>query len=148
MFKLHSIAGRIAVGVITGLSIGILLALTMPLYAMPIMSKFSAGTILLFMLMGFTLGLVGMFDRHPLFGFKLNWVNRGIIAGIVFTLIYILIGYDTLALIMQACLERFSFFPRWMNSPFWMLIDGSIIGLIISYTETKFAKEGSSLPLQ
>jgi len=148
MFKLHSISGRIALGVITGLIIGFLFSLTMPLYNIPIVSKFSAGTILLFMLMGFTLGLVGVFDRHPLFGFKLNWVNRGIAAGFMFTLVYILVGYDTLELIMQANLERFSFLPRWINSPFWMLIDGSIIGLIISYIETRFAKEGSSLPLR
>jgi len=105
---------------------------------------FGLGTLLVFVLMGLTLGLVGIFDRHPVFGFPMRWWIRGAVAGFLFTLMYILLSHDSLEVIMQSNIVSWT----GLSSPFWTLIDGVIIGLFMGYMETKFAGQGSNLPLK
>ncbi len=144
MFKIHSVTGRIAIGVAIGLVVGVLTIALSPTFGLPIFSMFGFGTLILFVMMGFTIGLVGMFDRHPILGFKMRWWIRGSVAGFIFTLMYILLSYSSLEVIMQSSLVS------WvgLSSPFWCLIDGMVIGLLMAYMETKFAGEGSQLPLE
>lgn len=144
MFKIHSVAGRVFIGIIIGLIVGIISIAVSPIFGFPLLSMFGFGTLITFVMMGFTLGLVGMFDYHPVFGFKMRWWIRGPVAGFIFTLMYILLSYETLEVIMQSNIVS------WMglSSPFWALLDGITIGLIMGWMETKFAGEGSSLPLE
>lgn len=80
MFHLHSIAGRVAIGSSIGIVVGLIVMLVSPsLFNTPVLSMFGIGTLMMFMLMGVCIGLFGMFDRHPVFNFKLNWWTRGII---------------------------------------------------------------------
>ncbi|MAJ97012.1 MAG: hypothetical protein CMI56_00150 [Parcubacteria group bacterium] len=143
MFKIHSIAGRMFIGIIIGLVVGILAIVMLPTLGFSLFSMFGFGTLLVFILMGLTLGLVGMFDRHPVFGFSMRWWIRGAVAGFLFTLMYILLGYSSLEVVMASNLVSWMGF----SSPFWALIDGILIGLFMGWMETKFAGEGSSLPL-
>ena len=140
---MHSITGRMFIGVLIGLAVGILTIFALPVFGFPLFSMFGIGTLMVFILMGLTLGLVGMFDRHPVFGFTMRWWIRGMVAGFLFTLMYILLGYSSLEVIMESSIVS------WMglSSPFWALIDGTLIGLFMGWMETKFAGEGSSLPL-
>jgi len=144
MFKIHSVTGRMFIGVSIGAVIGVLSIALLPMFGFPLFSMFGFGTLITFVMMGFTLGLVGMFDRHPILGFKMRWWIRGTVAGFIFTLMYILLGYDSLNIIMQSNLVSWMGF----SSPFWALIDGTVIGLIMGYAETKIAGEGSALPLE
>ncbi|QSH39674.1 hypothetical protein JXR01_01545 [Candidatus Kaiserbacteria bacterium] len=143
MFKMRSVAGRIFIGVLIGLVVGIVAILALPTFGFSLFSMFGFGTLLVFILMGLTLGLVGMFDTHPIFGFTMRWWIRGAVAGFLFTLMYILLGYSSLEVVMESNVVA------WMglSSPFWVLIDGTLIGLFMGWMETKFAGEGSSLPL-
>ncbi len=144
MFKIHSVTGRMFIGVIIGTIVGVLSIALLPMFGFPLFSMFGFGTLITFVMMGFTLGLVGMFDYHPILGFKMRWWLRGAVAGFIFTLMYILLGYDSINIIMQSNLVSWMGF----SSPFWVLIDGTCIGLIMGYAETKFAGEGSTLPLE
>ncbi len=82
---------------------------------------------------GFTVGLAGFMTVHPLFGFKLPPLLRGIQIGIIISLsmaLGALMGPDT-ELARQA---------------FWItLLFGAIIGAIIDLTATKFAGQGDTL---
>ncbi|MCD5384351.1 MAG: hypothetical protein LRZ97_00355 [Candidatus Pacebacteria bacterium] len=144
MFKIHSVTGRMFIGVIIGAIVGGLSIAFLPMFGFPLWSMFGFGTLITFVMMGFTLGLVGMFDYHPICGFKMTWWLRGTVAGFIFTLMYILLSYDSINIIMQSNLVS------WigLSSPFWTLIDGVTIGLIMGYAETKIAGEGSTLPLE
>jgi len=144
MFKIHSVTGRMFIGVMVGVVVGILSIAVLPMFGFPIFSMFGFGTLMIFVMMGFTLGLVGMFDSHPILGFKMRWWVRGAVAGFIFTLMYILLSYESINIVMKSNLVA------WMGleSPFWVLIDGTTIGLVMGYLETKFAGEGSALPLQ
>ncbi|MFC1614985.1 hypothetical protein ACFL22_00300 [Patescibacteria group bacterium] len=144
MFKINSITGRIFVGTLIGLAIGIITMAISPTFGFPIFSTFGFGTLMLFVMMGLTLGLVGMFDRHPIFGYKMRWWIRGTVAGFLFTLIYILLGYDSIEVIMKSNIVSWT----GLSSPFWALIDGVVLGLFMAWMETKIAGEGSNLPLK
>lgn len=144
MFKIHSVTGRMFIGVIIGAIVGVLSIAFLPMFGFPLFSMFGFGTLITFVMMGFTLGLVGMFDNHPILGFKMTWWLRGPIAGFIFTLMYILLSYDSMTVIMQSGIVSWT----GLSSPFWGLIDGTCIGLLMGYMETKIAGEGSALPLE
>lgn len=144
MFKIKSVAGRMSIGVSIGFVVGVLAILMSPSLGFPLFSAFGFGTLITFVMMGFTLGLVGMFDYHPVLGFKMRWWIRGAVAGFIFTLMYILLSYETIAVLMQSDLVAWT----GLTSPYWALVDGVSIGLIMGWLETKIAGEGSSLPLE
>jgi hypothetical protein len=144
MFKLHSVTGRIAIGKVIGLIVGIIVMLFLPAFDMEMASMFGLGTLLMFVLMGAMTGFMGQFDRHPAFEFKMPWYVRGPLVGVFFMLMYILFTYDELNLVMESALVS------WMGfeSPFWALIDGAVIGGLMGLIETKAAGEGAKLPLK
>ena len=144
MFSTHSITGRMFIGVVSGLVLGIVLILLLPVFGFPLLSTFGFGTLIMFILMGMFIGMIGMFDYHPIFGFKMRWWIRGAVAGFLFMLMYILLGYASLEVVMASTLVSWT----GLSSPFWALIDGTVIGLVIGLLETKIAGEGSHLPLE
>ena len=143
MFQIHSVAGRIAVGVVVGAVVGVLVNLTAPYFGFAPFGLFGLGTLILLVLMGLTIGLVGVFDRHPVFGFKMHWWIRGCVAGLLFSLMFVLLGYDSAQVILRSALVSWT----GLTSPFWLLLDGMVVGLIVAFLETKIAGEGSHLPL-
>lgn len=144
MFNLHSLTGRLLIGKIIGLIVGLFVIAVLPTFGFPLVSAFGLGSLMMFVLMGVFLGFVGIFDRHPVFGFKMSWQLRGTVVGLIFMLMFVLLSYENLEVIMQSSLVS------WMGleSPFWALLDGVFIGLLMGYAETKFAGEGPDLPLK
>ncbi len=143
MFKIHSITGRITIGKLIGLVVGIAVILLLPNFGIPIFSMFGLGTLLMFVLMGAVTGFMGIFDRHPLLEFKMPWWIRGTLIGASFMLMYILFTYDTLDIAMQSSLISWT----GLTSPFWAILDGIFIGGLMGFIETKFAGEGPKLPV-
>ena len=143
MVSLRSVSGRIMIGKIIGLIIGFICLAVLPGFGFPIFSYFGMGTLLMFMLMGTMIGFVGQFDRHPVLDFKMSWCVRGLLVGVAFTLMYVLLAYPAIAFILQSSLLS------WMglSSPFWALIDGAVIGMVMAYAETRLCGEGKNLPL-
>lgn len=144
MFKIHSITGRVFVGKMVGLLVGLIVMLVMPSFNMPVFSRFGLGTLIMFVLMGAMTGLVGIFDRHPVFNFKMAWWLSGPLVGALFMLMFILFTYETLDVVMQSSLVS------WMGikSPYWALIDGLFIGGMMGFLESSLAGEGKKLPLK
>lgn len=144
MFKIHSITGRIFIGVIVAVVLGIIVMLISPIFNIPIFSMLGLGTLMLFIFMGLTLGLVGTYDNHPIFGFKMKWWIRGPFIGFTYMLMYILLSYNSLEVVIN------SNAMSWMGfeSPFWALIDGVTIGSFMAWMEFHIAGEGSKLPLK
>ena len=144
MFHLHSVTGRVAIGKTIGFFVGLMVMLFLPAFDMPIFGMFGLGTLLMFMLMGVMTGFMGMYDRHPAVSFKMPWWVSGGVVGFSFMLMYILFTYNSLEIIMQSA------YVSWMGfeSPFWALLDGASIGMIMGFVETKLAGEGEKLPLK
>ena len=139
----HSVMGRVAIGKLIGLTLGLIIVVLLPYVGIAPVSMFGFGTVIMFMLMGAMTGLIGQFDRHPLFNFKLSWYLRGPAVGFAFFLMYILLSYDQLDYIMQSSLVSWSGF----ESPWWILLDGMFYGALMGWVETKISGEGEDLPI-
>lgn len=133
----HSITNRIIIGKSIGLVTGLAAFIIIPLMGAVLDPKFGLGLMFFYVLLGAVTGSIGMFDRHPVLNFKMPWWITGLVIGMVFHLMLILISYDQLAIMLQQ-MDIFG-----MISPWWSLIDGAIIGLIMAFVETKFAGEGN-----
>jgi len=144
MFKIHSVTGRMFIGIIIGLAYSLLIMVVAPFFNISLTNIFGLGGVMLFVMMGFTIGLVGIFDTHPIFKIRMRWWLRGVVAGTIFGLIYVFIGYESMNTILQtSALVKFGF-----ASPFWALTDFIFAGLIMAFFETKIAGQGSKLPLK
>jgi len=132
------------IGVLIGLAYSLLVLSLAPLFGVSLLNSFGLGSVMLFIMMGFTIGLVGIFNIHPIFGFKMHWWIRGTVAGIIFGFIYVSIGYESLSTIMQSVLMT----KLGFSSPYWATSDFVVAGLIMAYFETKIAGQGPKLPLE
>lgn len=138
----HSVTNRIIIGKLIGFVAGVLTWLILSLMGATLDLKFGLGLVLFYILTGAIIGFMGMFERHPVLKFKTPWWLHGITMGLAMHLILILVSYDQFALMMQEM-------GIWgMVSPWWALIDGAILGLIMAFAATKFAGEGKKLPLE
>lgn len=88
-------------------------------------------------MIGALTGIFGTMTKHPYFGFRLRPFLRGAISGLSITLLVILVAWPVL-------LTVFTFVPG-VSSPWWMLIDGMVIGAILDILGTKYAGEGKNL---
>ena len=143
MFSLKSLTGRIFFGKIIGLCMGIAYLVFLPTAGVAAISMHGAGALMLFMFMGVLIGFIGQFDRHPVLDFAMPWWFRGSVVGASMMLMFVFLTYDTLVVLMQSPLVTWT----GLSSPFWILIDGTIIGLLMSFVETKFAGSGENLPV-
>lgn len=144
MVNRQSVTGRIIIGKLIGLFVGIFCLAVLPTFGFPVASMFALGTVIMFTMMGVLIGFVGQYDRHPLFNFTMPWWLRGGAVGFIFMLMYVLLSYDNINVVMQSSLVSWT----GLASPFWTLIDGVVIGMFMGYVETTFAGEGRDLPLQ
>lgn len=140
MANLHkkSVFKRIVVGKLIGLVVGGISFAMLPLYGLAGETMFGLGMWLAFILMGGTIGLLGIMTQHPIFDFRLRFWMRGAVVGFSFMLMVILLGYEQIQAIMSSPLVS------WvgLKSPFWALIDGTLIGIFMGWVATKVAGEG------
>ncbi|PID83219.1 hypothetical protein CSB11_02655 [Candidatus Campbellbacteria bacterium] len=108
-----------------------------------LVSKLSLGTLLVCMTMGLVIALAGVFAKHPFLGFQMKWYLRGAFLGTLIIFMFVLLSYDAFKTVIDSPLIS------WMGieSPYWAVIDGTIMGLIIDFVATKMAGEGRELEI-
>lgn len=143
LFKQHSVTGRVAIGLVLGFVFGALEIILLKIFGLHFNAHILLGTMILFALMGMVIGFIGMYNKHPVFGFTLHWWMRGIIVGGIFGFIFGLLTYNQIASVMQSTLMQHLGF----HSPLWVICDTMFWGLIIAFVETRVAGEGKKLPL-
>lgn len=104
---------------------------------------FLIGMLLWFTLFGAIIGLVGIMDKHPLWDwFKMPFWFRGTYVGAFMNLVIVFLAYDQFAVLMG----NYELAQTWgMSSPFWFVLDGAILGLLIDWIATKYGGEGKAL---
>ncbi|HEY5713994.1 MAG TPA: hypothetical protein VIT68_01455 [Candidatus Gracilibacteria bacterium] len=138
MIHRHSVAGRVAVGKIIGLLVGLLIFFGAPSMGLELSTRFALGLILFYVMLGAFVGLMGVMDHHPIFKFKMPYWLRGIIIGVGMHLMLVLLAYDQMSLIMQLKIVQSMGF----SSPFWVLIDGAVLGFLMEFIVTRHCGEG------
>lgn len=143
MFQRHSLAGRLAMTKLIGFFVGGFLFFLLPALGATYGTMFGIGLWLMYMLMSVMIGFLGLYTHHPLLGFKMPACLRGAVIGVTYHLAIILLAYGT----MQSVVTLPAFAWMGLTSPFWTLIDGAIIGMIIATLTTKYIGEGE-MPLE
>lgn len=90
-------------------------------------------------LMGVTIGFIGILDEHPVFNFKMPFYLRGAIVGASFFLLLPLLAMDEMQAFMQ--LEIVQWFG--LTSPWWVVLEGAFWGIVVSWITTRLCGEGT-----
>lgn len=143
MFNRHSLTGRIVITKTIGFIVGGLVFFLLPALGAEFSLEFGLGLWLMYMLMAVMIGFMGTFTTHPLVKVSLPFWIRGGAIGFSFHLLLVLLAYGEVQSLMT--LDAFSW--TGLTSPFWILIDGTALGVIIGWLATRFAGEGP-LPLR
>jgi len=144
LFNTKTITGRVAVSKIIGFIIGGLVLLILPLIPVETTLEFKIGFVLLIMAMSITIGFMGIFTYHPAIPqLRMPWWLRGGSIGLFYFLILILLAKDSLEPFLTLDIVTWT----GLTSPYWALIDGMILGMLIGYVTTKICGEGN-LPLE
>jgi len=139
----HTLLNRIKVGKFIGFLAGGIVFFGSPFFGIDLDTRFGLGLWMFYITLGAMIGFMGMYDHHPMFKFKMPFWFRGIILGVSMHLLLVLLAYDNILQMMnQMDLSSYS-----MESPYWALLDGAILGYIMAFFTTKYAGEGK-MPLE
>ena len=138
MFSNPSLMTRIAVGKAVGLIIGLAGFLALPYIWPEGGSLLRWGILLWYTTVGAVIGMFGVYTRHPVLQLPLPWWFRATLIGAWMNFVLVFFAYDTMATIMISFLGAES----WLTSPFWFVLEGALVGLVIGYLATRFGGEG------
>ncbi len=97
-----------------------------------------AGILLWYTTFGAVIGVFGIFDYHPMLKFRMTFWFRGLVFGAWLNLVITILMYDKLSLLMQQLDGAFG----GLQSPFWFVVEGALLGLVIDAIATKYAGDG------
>ena len=138
MLPKPSLMTRIAVGKGIGLLIGLVGFLVLPLHFPEVSAYQRWGILLWYTTLGGLIGLFGVMDQHPVLKLPMRWWLRGPFVGAWMNFVLALFAYEAMASTLQATFGDHGA----LASPFWFVVQGAIIGLIIGYLATRFGGEG------
>ena len=129
---------RVGAAKIIGMALGLVGFFMIPYFWPDESMRLRVGILLWYTTFGAMIGIVGMFDHHPLLKFRMPCWFRGLVFGAWFNLVLTFLMYDKLSMLMQQLDGAFG----GIQSPFWIVLEGAVLGLVIDTGATKFAGEG------
>lgn len=141
MFKKPSLVTRIVVGKGVGLLFGLSGFALIPYLTADDGYFLRLGFLLWYITVGAMIGLCGVMTHHPLFKYPVPWWLMGIWVGSWMNLIVVFLAYDHLHSMMISLVGE----NEILSSPFWFVLEGAIVGLVIAYLATKLGGEGKEV---
>ena len=138
MFGNPSLMTRVAIGKGIGLIFGFAGMIAIPYIASDVGWLPRWGILLWYPTVGAIIGVYGVFTRHPVLQLPLPWWFRAPLIGAWMNFVLTFFAFDTLRTLLQS---MFHDIPA-LTSPFWFVLEGAIVGLVIGYFATKFGGEG------
>jgi len=142
MFTKPSLMLRIAIGKGIGFAIGLLGLILLPFFVSEASWMIRIGVLLWYTTVGGVIGMFGVFTWHPLLHLPMPWWFRSTFVGAWMNFVLTLFAYDTFAVMMGGISEKTFGDPMVMSSPFWFVLEGALVGLLIGYLATRFGGEG------
>jgi hypothetical protein len=138
MFGNPSLVTRIAIGKGIGFVIGLVGLIVLP-YLLPGVGWMERwGFLFWYTTVGAVIGVFGVFTWHPVLQLPMPWWIRAPALGAWFNLVLTLFIHDLLS---QVLVNLFGENGA-MSSPFWFVLEGALVGLLIGYFATRFGGEG------
>ena len=85
---------------------------------------------------GGLIGLMGIMTWHPLLNIQLHWWFRGPFLGGWLNFVLVFFALDQLRVVLAAIFGA----NGAMSSPFWFVVEGALVGLVIAYLATRFCR--------
>lgn len=139
MFGKPSLMTRIAVGKFIGILVGVLAFFILPLLVPDVDMMFRLALLLWYITFGAIIGVFGVFTYHPVLNIPMPWWFMAPFMGAWLNFLLSLFIYDQLIVMMATMMGTESFF----QSPFWIVIEGAVIGYVIGFFATKYGGEGA-----
>ena len=140
MLKNPSLITRMGIGKAVGIIIGLISFFSLPYIwpAAPDMTRW--GILLWYTTLGVIIGVFGVVTWHPILNLPLPWWVRAPLIGGWMNFILVFFAYEMMQAMLIAVMGRESI----LTSPFWFVLEGAIIGLLMGYLTTKFGGEGKA----
>ena len=135
VYEKPSILTRITIGKALGLLIGFAGFLILPSLWPEYDPLFRWGILFWYATLGSVVGVFGVLNYHPVLQMPFPWWVRAPLLGGWFNLVLTFFAYDALAAAMVSMMGM-------ELSPFWFVLEGAIVGLIIGGVATRFGGEG------
>jgi len=138
MFGNPSLITRIAIGKGVGFLFGLAGFITLPYFMADAGWMLRWGILLWYPTVGAFIGVFGVFTWHPVLKLPMPWWFRAPLVGAWMNFVLTFFAYEEMAAAMIAF-----FGPAgMMTSPFWFVLEGAIVGLVIGFLATRFGGEG------
>ena len=129
---------RIGTGKIAGFAIGLAGMMTLPLFMPDAGWMLRWGILFWYTTLGAVVGLFGVFNLHPMIDMPLPWWVRGPFLGAWMNFVLTLFVHDRFQSMTVAMFGT----GGAAASPFWLVLEGALIGLAIEFVATHVGGEG------
>jgi len=138
MFSNPSLMTRIAIGKTVGFAFGLLGFFLLPHLFGETDWMIRWGFVFWYSTIGAFIGVFGVFTWHPILKLPMPWWFRSAWIGAWMNFVLTLFIYGR----MQAYMITMFGENGTLSSPFWFVLEGALVGLLIGYLATKFGGEG------
>jgi len=138
MFGNPSIFTRITIGKGIGFIFGMIGLLSLPYFLPDVGWHFRWGILLWYITFGALIGLAGVITTCPFSNISMSWWLRSMMAGAWLNFVLTFFAYDEMSAMMIALFGVGGV----LSSPYWFVLEGVLIGLLIDYFATRFGGEG------
>ncbi|MFT5138773.1 MAG: hypothetical protein ACI9H8_000710 [Lysobacterales bacterium] len=138
MFSNPSLITRIAIGKGVGFLFGLLGLFFLPYFFGETDLMIRWGFVFWYTTVGAFIGVFGVFTWHPILKLPMPWWFRSVWIGAWMNFVLTLFIYDRLQGYMTAYFGENGF----ISSPFWFVLEGALVGLLIGFLATRFGGEG------
>lgn len=138
MFDNPSLMTRIAIGKGIGFIVGLAGLIFLPSFMPEATWMLRFGILFWYITVGAFIGVFGVMTYHPVLRLPMPWWFRSTLIGAWMNFVLTFFVYDNFKLIMEQ-----TFGPDGaISSPFWFVLEGAIIGMIMGFFATRFGGEG------
>jgi len=138
MFSNPSLITRIAIGKSVGFIIGLIGFFMLPSIFGETNLMIRWGFVFWYTTVGAFIGVFGVFTWHPILKLPMPWWFRSLWIGAWMNFVLTLFIYD----LMQGYMTFYFGENGVISSPFWFVVEGALVGLLMGFLSTKFGGEG------
>ncbi|MCJ9429108.1 hypothetical protein [Kordiimonas marina] len=140
MFTLEkpSLMLRVGTGKLVGLLVGLIGFFALPSFYPDTGLMFRLGVLCWYTTMGAVVGMFGVVTYHPVLKLPMPWWFRSLTVGAWMNFVLTLFLHDRFSAMMVAVYGEGSL----LSSPWWMVAEGAVVGLICGFVATRVGGEG------